>query len=341
MPTPSRRQVPVVTANKRQAWNYTPDLPLRSAPFLHWPLRPAAIGQHLVKSWQPLTARVAKLAAAFVLWEWSRPSLAEAESFRLDWILEIWIRNIVLLAVVAGGLHLFLQRFRAQGDDLRYDARPMTKNKSLFLFNDQVKENMFLSMVPGMVVATAVESLGWWSYANGIVRHWSFSDNPVWFVVLMGLIPLWATLYFSAQHWLLHRRWTYAHIHSWHHRNMNVGPWSGLSMHPLEQMLLFSDLVVLLLIVPSSPAHMLFALMHHTMGAPMSHTGYDAVRLPLSQRFELGNFHHQLHHRFIECNYGDIDSPLDELIGAFHDGTPEGDEMVTERLRQISDSRQL
>ena len=131
----------------------------------------------------------------------------------------------------------------------------------------------------------------------------------------------------------------YKHVHSWHHRNMNIGPWSGLSMHPLEQIILYSDLV-LLLVLPSSGVHMLFALMHHTMGAPMSHTGYDAVQLPVRQRFELGDFHHQLHHRFIECNYGGLESPLDELIGAFHDGTPEGDEMVAARLSLLSGSRQ-
>ena len=45
---------------------------------------------------------------------------------------------------------------------------------------------------------------------------------------------------------------------------------------------------------------------------------------------------HQLHHRFIECNYGGIESPLDDLIGAFHDGTPDGDQMVAERLSRRS-----
>ena len=279
------------------------------------------------------------LVVAFALWEWFRPSLAEAESLRLGWILEIWVRNIVLVTVVAGGLHLLLQRYRVQGDGLRYDSRPLTKNKSLFLFNDQVKDNMFLTLLPAMVAATVWESLGWWAYANGIIRHWSFNDNPVWFVVLVGLVPLWSVLYFGGGHWLLHRPLMYRHVHSWHHRNMNIGPWSGLSMHPLEQMILYSDLV-LLLILPSSGVHMLFALMHHTMGAPMSHTGYDAVQLPVRPRFELGDFHHQLHHRFIECNYGGLESPLDEMIGAFHDGTAEGDQMVTERLSRLSATRQ-
>lgn len=326
------------SASRRPAWNYTPELPLRSAPFWHWPLRPAAIARHLGKTWRPLTSRVAMLAVAFAVWEWFRPSLAEAQALRIGWIAEIWVRNLVLVTVVAGGLHLMLHRNRLQGDALRYDARPLTRNKSLFLFNDQVADNMFLTLVPAMLAATAWESLGWWAYANGIVRHWSLGDNPVWFVVLLGLLPIWSVLYFGAAHWLLHRRWMYAHVHSWHHRNMAIGPWSGLSMHPLEQVIVYSDLVLLLL-VPSSGVHMLFALLHHTMGAPMSHTGYDAVRLPLRRRFELGDFHHQLHHRYIECNYGSIESPLDELIGSFHDGTPAGDERVTERLRRISESR--
>ena len=224
------------------------------------------------------------LAVAFALSAWARPSLAEAESLRLGWILEIWFRNLVVLTVVAGGLHVFLQRYRVQGDGLRYDTRPMTKNKSLFLFNDQLRDNMFLSLVPAMLVATAWESLGWWAYANGVAPHWSFDDNPVWFVVLLGLVPIWSVLYFGAGHWLLHRRPVYTHVHAWHHRNMNIGPWSGLSMHPVEHLILYSD-ILLFLVVPSSGVHMLFALMHHTIGAPMSHTGYDAVRLPMRQRF--------------------------------------------------------
>ena len=151
-----------MTARKRQAWNYTPDLPLRSAPFLHWPLRPAAVVRHLVKAWRPLTSRVLMLAVSFAVWQWASPSLSEAESLRPGWILEIWVRNIVLVTVVAGGLHLLLQRYRVQGDGLRYDARSLTKNKSLFLFNDQVKDNMFLTLLPAMVAATV-----WESWAGG------------------------------------------------------------------------------------------------------------------------------------------------------------------------------
>jgi len=44
----------------------------------------------------------------------------------------------------------------------------------------------------------------------------------------------------------------------------------------------------------------------------------------------LGHFHHQLHHRYFECNYGTIELPCDVWFDSFHDGTQE----ATERMRQ-------
>ena len=62
----------------------------------------------------------------------------------------------------------------------------------------------------------------------------TFDSNPVWFVALIVLIPIWAGLYFYAHHRVLHMGFMYRHVHAWHHRNINTGPWSGLAMHPVE-----------------------------------------------------------------------------------------------------------
>jgi len=35
----------------------------------------------------------------------------------------------------------------------------------------------------------------------------------------------------------------YKKVHSLHHRNTNIGPWSGLSMHPIEHLLFFSSIL--------------------------------------------------------------------------------------------------
>jgi len=38
---------------------------------------------------------------------------------------------------------------------------------------------------------------------------------------------------------------------------------------------------------------------------------------------QVGSFHHQLHHRYFECNYGGPEMPWDNWLGSFHDGSPE------------------
>ncbi len=209
----------------------------------------------------------------------------------------------------------------------------MGKNKRLFLFDDQVKDNLALTLAPAMFIGTLWESVGWWAYANEIAPIITWGENPIWFVLLFLVLPVWSIAYFSVTHWLLHRGPAYTHVHSWHHKNVNVGPWSGLAMHPLEHVVLCAD-VLLFLLLPAHPVHFLFAMMHHSLGAPMSHTGHDALRLPGGYRFELGDFFHQLHHRLIECNYGGPESPLDTAINAWHDGTGEGEQATAARRRR-------
>ena len=50
---------------------------------------------------------------------------------------------------------------RMAQQDLRYDTRPMGKNRRLFLFDDQVKDNLALTLAPAMFIGTLWESVGW------------------------------------------------------------------------------------------------------------------------------------------------------------------------------------
>lgn len=57
-------------------------------------------------------------------------------------------------------MHWWLWTRRAR-QDLRYDTRPMGKNKRLFLFDDQVKDNLALTLVSAMLIGMLWESVGW------------------------------------------------------------------------------------------------------------------------------------------------------------------------------------
>ena len=52
-------------------------------------------------------------------------------------------------------------------------------------------------------------------------------------------------------------------------------------------------------------------------------------------RLALGTFHHQMHHRYFECNYGNLEVPWDKWFGSFHDGTDEAHERMLKQRREM------
>ncbi|MEM7074420.1 MAG: sterol desaturase family protein [Pseudomonadota bacterium] len=319
---------------RRSVWNYTPALPIKLAPYWDWPMRPAASLVYLLRSWNPVAQRAIYLFAAIVVWAWWTPSLEEAQTLAFGWIFEIWLRDLVILLGVAGGLHLALWKFRTQQDAYRYDLKPMARGAKIFTFRNQVWDNMFWTLGPALAFATFWEALMWHAYANGWATMITLHSHPVWFVVLIVLIPIWAGFHFYWLHRALHVGKLYSWVHSWHHKNVNTGPWSGLAMHPVESFLLMFDTMIFFLL-PAHPIHVLFLIFHHLIGAPASHAGFENLKLGKTAKFGLGDFFHQLHHRFFDCNYGTWETPWDTWFNTFHDGTPEGDAAMKERRRQI------
>ncbi len=318
----------------RKIWNYTPELPLKIAPYWDWPARPLAAIRCLLQSWNPATQRFLMLIVAFAVWAWFTPELERSKTLEFGWVFEIWLRNLAILLIVAGGLHLALWKYRTQQDEYRYDMRPMAKGAKIFTFKNQVWDNMFWTLGPALAFATFWESLMWYAYANGWATMITFSSDPIWFLVLIVLIPIWAGLHFYGLHRILHIGPLYTHVHSWHHKNINTGPWSGLAMHPVESFFLMFDTMIFFLLA-AHPVHVLFLIFHHLVGAPASHAGFENIKFGKTVKLEMGDFFHQLHHKFFDCNYGTWETPWDKWFNTFHDGTPEGNDFVKERRRKI------
>ena len=324
----------VTNNNKIRGWNYIPETPIKQAPYFERPFSLSESLKYLFMVWRPFGLRSILLLLAIVAWTWFTPSLERARDFHIDWILEIGLRNLVIVMVVAGGLHLFLYKFSIQGEEEHFDPRPPTKNSKLFHFNNQVWDNIFWTLCSSVPIGTLWESLLLWAYANGHATLISFGDNPVWFIAWMLILPLWSGFHFYWYHRLGHVEPLYRWFHSWHHKNTNTGPWSGHAMHPVEHVVLYSDLAIHF-IVASHPIHVIFNAMLHTVGGPTSHCGYHRVKINRFIQIELGDFMHQLHHRYFDCNYGSYETPWDKVFNSFHDGTPEGDALIQERRRKL------
>ena len=172
-----------------------------------------------------------------------------------------------------------------------------------------------------------------WGYANAAIPRITLVGNPVWYCLLFVLIPMWYALHFYWMHRLEHWKPLYKAIHSVHHRNINTGPWSGISMHPLEHLIYVASPLIHV-IIPSSPLHVIYHFQFTMLAAIITHCGYEALLLRGKRVIELGYFFHQLHHRFFDCNYGTDDMPWDKWFRTFHDGTDEATQALREKQRR-------
>ena len=318
-------------------WHHRPPVPIQVSPFFSWPVDPLRMVRWIADRWVNIAENSILVVVAYVSWRWVQPSLEETRTFAIGWIAEIYIRNLVLLLVVAGGLHLYFYAWKRQGERLKFDGRDLARASRSFTFKNQVLDNMFWSLGSGVAVWTAYEALMFWAMANGYAPVLAWSGNPVWFVALFLLTPVWISFHFYWIHRLIHWPPLYKSVHALHHRNTNVGPWSGLSMHPVEHLIFFSAILIHWL-VAAHPIHILFHMQHQALTAATSHTGFESLLVKEKGRLALGTFHHQMHHRYFECNYGNLEMPWDKWFGSFHDGTEASHEKFKERRRRMMGS---
>jgi len=320
--------------SENKAWNYHPDLPLKDPSIFVWPPNPAFLMRWFARNWLTLSERVLMVIIAVGLWLVAYPKLETAQSFAFGWIAQVWLVNMVLMIVSAGGLHLYFITYRKQGKRLKFDPRDQGRNNRLWNFSDQVKDNMFWSLGSGVLQLTGFQVITMWLMANGYTPVITLNSNPVWFIMALILIPIWSAFHFYWVHRLLHVPFLYKRVHSLHHRNVNIGPWSGFAMHPVEHFLYLSTLCIHW-IVASHPIHLFFHIIYQGPGAAMTHTGYEDLLIKDKRRLALGTFYHQLHHRYYECNYGNQEMPWDRWFGTFHNGSEEATRTTRDRKKKM------
>jgi sterol desaturase/sphingolipid hydroxylase (fatty acid hydroxylase superfamily) len=301
-----------------------PPAPWRVNKFLGWVFKVPGYLAPWMLTW---------VALSTVLWFYATPSMEEMKTFSLSWIAFMFIRNALVVGVVYATWNYALYIKRTQGNRFKLNGRWPAVDNDTFLFKKQTTDNVIWTFVSGVPIWTAWEAFAYWMFANHYVPWIDLSSHPVLFVGVLLLIPIFHDFYFYLIHRFLHWPPMYRKIHYLHHNAVNVGPWSGLSMHPVEHLLYFSEILIHL-IVPSSPFHVLFHIMAIGLGPAKGHAGFDRLVLGEDKSMPLHTQMHYLHHKYFECNYGDGPLPLDKWAGTFHDGSPEAQDRITKRFKE-------
>lgn len=204
---------------------------------------------------------------------------------------------------------------------LHWCHRPFVANRQYKV--QKVWHNIFYTTL-GIVHWTATETAFVYCYRTGrlplppqsqIVDSTSNNNNnnDTFFVVLevLGALamamwtPSFRDIHFYLSHRLIHVRWLYKYIHAVHHRNIDVEPFSGLAMHPVEHLWYYSCYAPFLVLPHMVPVvsttsrytpFLLYWMGFHTALSPAAaHSGWE-------DHFS-ADLMHYLHHRYCDCNY--------------------------------------
>jgi hypothetical protein len=142
------------TRDARGEW--LPERLPQPSPLFTWHWKPRAILKYLFAAqgffwpWNLAVALVAILA-----WLFFTPGLDRTVTFQVGWIAEIFLRDVVLVVLVSGGLHLRLYTFKAQGMKFKYSDKWLATKDKRFLFGNQTWDNVFWSLTSGCLFWTA------------------------------------------------------------------------------------------------------------------------------------------------------------------------------------------
>lgn len=319
-------------------WNFHPKLPITMSPVFDIPPKPRAAIAWLLGTWTKLTPPVSHIAFAVAAYLFLWPSMDMVRQGSSKWALDILAINFGSVILLAGALHSYLYIFMGQEKRLKFDARPMEKSRR-FTFGYQVWDNMFWTLASGVPIWSAWIILYFWIAAKGwIPTQDTVAISPIWFVLFFFVIRFWQSFHFYWIHRFIHIPWLFKNVHHLHHRNVNVGPWSGLAMHPVEHTLYYSGILIHF-VLPSHPIHVIFHMFAVNLGAIYSHSGFDKLLVRDIETIKAGSFHHQLHHRYFECNYGSEEIPMDFWFGSFHNGTRAATDRIRARKKRLLGSR--
>lgn len=315
--------------NKRG--DYAPNARLEVAPIIVWPPQPLNLLRWLPNYFLPWN--VLFMAFAAVIWFYLTPAKETLQTLDWTWIAFILVRNAVLVFAFYGAMEMRLYITRAQGNRFKFNGLfPADKKSDVFMFGSQNIDNMIRSFGTGVPVWTAYEVGMLYAWAHGWGPWTTLEEHPWLLIAMFAIIPLFHEAHFFCIHRLIHTPFLYKYVHSVHHNSINPSPWSSLSMHPVEHLLYWSDILIHL-VLPSHPLLMLYHLQVTGTGAVVGHIGFDKIE---AGETAIGThaYSHYLHHKYFEVNYSDGMVPFDQWFGTWHDGTAEGEARMDARFKR-------
>ena len=197
------------------------------------------------------------------------------------------------------------------------------KVQQKFPENKQLKREIgysLLSMLIFSVVSLGVFVAQQHGYTKMYLDIKAHSTAYLIFSVFLFIVVHDTWFYWT--HRLMHHKKIYPHVHLIHHKSINPSPWATFAFHPYEAFIQVLILPLMVFTVPLHPAAILAWSMYQLVLNVGGHTGYEFFRSGFTKRIHTlwsnTATHHNLHHKYVNCNYSLYFNIWDRIMGTNH-----------------------
>jgi sterol desaturase/sphingolipid hydroxylase (fatty acid hydroxylase superfamily) len=151
----------------------------------------------------------------------------------------------------------------------------------------------------------------------------NFSEHSITYYILTTVfIIFFHDTYFYWMHRLMHHPLLYERVHKVHHLSKDPTPWAAFAFHPAEALLEIGFVPLLIFTIPLHFTSLLILSLWQVMFNVMGHLGYEIfprnmMRHPLFKWLNTST-NHNMHHKFVRCNYGLYFNIWDRLLSTNH-----------------------
>jgi len=246
-------------------------------------------------------------------------SIDQAGTLSFSWIWKVYAFNLCVMVLFFGGWHWIIYSSPLAKAHVLWEKKYNPTNQYEEDASNLNREILYTTL--GILQSATFQIVVMHLWAKGYVPYYTdFWSRPAYSLFWLFFVTYFREFHFYWAHRAMHPwKWElpilgdvgnfmYKNFHKLHHKSYNPGPWSGLSMHPVEHFLYYT-VTLTCLFVPLHPIHFLYCKFHADI-APIG--GHDGFANPGGD----ADFHY-LHHAKFECNYGVPLIDFDSLFGTW------------------------
>ncbi|PJZ68916.1 sterol desaturase [Leptospira perolatii] len=225
----------------------------------------------------------------------------------------LWFRYLLL----SGGAYLFIWIiFRSKLAHKIIQNKLPEKEK---IFHEiKYSASTFFIFAGSASLLLWMKEMGW----TKVYDHVSDYGVPYLLFSIVAMILL-HDAYFYWTHRLMHHPLLFKRMHLTHHKSTNPSPWAAFSFHPLEAIVESGIVPLVALLFPVHGIAIFAFLLYSTFLNVLGHLSFELFPKGFADnkilRLHNSTTHHNMHHKYFNCNYGLYFNFWDRLMGTNHE----------------------